>query len=52
MLDALLEDKGGAWWDEFFALRQMNKTDGTGSCFGEDFLRALLATKEAAGDAA
>ncbi len=27
-------------------LRQMNKTDGQGPCFGEDFLWALLATKE------
>ena len=29
-------------------LRQMNKTDAQGPCFGEDFLCALLATKEGA----
>jgi SAM-dependent methyltransferase len=27
-------------------LRQMNKTDGQGPCFGEDFLWALLAARE------
>jgi len=30
-------------------LRQMAKTDGQGPYFGEDFLWALLATKDAAG---
>lgn len=119
MLDALLVDRGGQWWDEFFAdrskpcpffvdwpdavdfsaqaiwcasgrkggsgytdqqvyeraslggglgysadrlhalwdappfsllaLRPMNKTDGQGPCFGEDFLWALLAAKESSG---
>ena len=30
-------------------LRPMNKTDGQGPCFGEDFLWALLAAKESSG---
>ncbi len=29
-------------------LRQMNKTDAQGHCFGEDFLWVLLAAKESA----
>jgi SAM-dependent methyltransferase len=41
-----------AMWDRapfsVRVLRQMNKTGGRGPCFGEDFLWALLATKEAA----
>jgi hypothetical protein len=93
LLDALLVDRSGQWWDEFFAdrskpcpffvdwpdenlvawfgegllapgrlhtlwdappfsllvLRPMNKTDGQGPCFGEDFLWALLAAKESSG---
>jgi hypothetical protein len=44
------EDRLRAWWNKapfsLHALRQMNKTDGHGPCFGEDFLWALLATKE------
>jgi hypothetical protein len=30
-------------------LRQMNKTDGQAPSFGEDFLWALLATKDRSG---
>ena len=44
------EDRLRALWNKapfsLHALRQMNKTDGHGPCFGEDFLWALLATKE------
>ena len=39
-----------ALWDtppfSLLVLRPMNKTDGRGPCFGEDFLWALLAAKE------
>jgi SAM-dependent methyltransferase len=45
------EDHLRALWDKapfsLRVLRQMNKTDGQGPCFGEDFLWALLATKKA-----
>jgi SAM-dependent methyltransferase len=45
-------DRLRAIWDRapfsVRVLRQMNKTDGQGPCFGEDFLWALLATKEGA----
>ncbi len=44
------EDHLRALWDKapfsLRVLRQMNKTDGRGPCFGEDFLWALLATKD------
>jgi len=44
------EDRLRAFWDDepfsVDVLRQMTKTDGQGPCFGEDFLWALLATKE------
>ncbi len=44
------EDRLRALWDKapfsLHMLRQMNKTDGQGPCFGADFLWALLATKE------
>ncbi len=44
------EDRLRTLWNKapfsLHALRQMNKTDGHGPCFGEDFLWALLATKE------
>jgi SAM-dependent methyltransferase len=44
------EDRLRALWNNapfcLHALRQMNKTDGHGPYFGEDFLWALLATKE------
>ena len=44
-------DRLRAIWDQapfsVRVLRQMKKTDGQGPCFGEDFLWALLATKEA-----
>jgi SAM-dependent methyltransferase len=44
------EDRLRALWNKapfsLHALRQMNKTDGHGPCFGEDFLWALLAAKE------
>ena len=45
-------DRLRAIWDRapfsVRVLRQMNKTDAQGPCFGEDFLWALLATKEGA----
>ena len=45
------EDHLRALWDKapfsLHVLRQMKKTDGQGPCFGEDFLSALLATREA-----
>jgi SAM-dependent methyltransferase len=45
-------DRLRAIWDRapfsVRVLRQMNKTDGQGPCFGEDFLWALLATKKGA----
>jgi SAM-dependent methyltransferase len=44
------EDHLRALWDQppfsLRVLRPMRKTDGQGPCFGEDFLWALLATKE------
>jgi SAM-dependent methyltransferase len=44
------EDRLRALWDDepfsVVVLRQMTKTDGQGPRFGEDFLWALLATKE------
>jgi SAM-dependent methyltransferase len=44
------EDHLRALWEtppfSLQVLRQMRKTDGTGPCFGEDFLWTLLATKE------
>jgi hypothetical protein len=44
------EERSCAWWDtpsfSLRVLRQMNKTDGSGPGFGEDFLWTLLATKE------
>ena len=44
------EDRLRALWDEapfsLRVLRRMNKTDGQGPCFGEDFLWVLLASKE------
>lgn len=44
------EDRLRAMWDKppfsLRVLRQMKKTDGLGPCFGEDFLWAMLATKE------
>ena len=44
------EDRLRALWDKapfsLRVLRQMKKIDGQGPCFGEDFLWALLATKE------
>jgi SAM-dependent methyltransferase len=47
------EDRLRALWDEppfsVRVLRQMNKTDGHGPCFGEDFLWALLARKDDTG---
>ncbi len=43
------EERLRALWDKppfsLRVLRQMNKTDGPGPGFGEDFLWALLATK-------
>jgi SAM-dependent methyltransferase len=43
------EDRLRALWDKppfsLRVLRQMNKQDGQGTCFGEDFLWALLAAK-------
>jgi SAM-dependent methyltransferase len=43
------EDRLRALWDQppfsVRVLRQMNKTDGQGPCFGEDFLWVLLAAK-------
>ena len=43
-------DRLHALWDtppfSLLVLRPMNKTDGQGPCFGEDFLWALLAAKE------
>ena len=45
-------DRLRAIWDRapfsVRVLRQINKTDGQGPCFGEDFLWALLARKEGA----
>ena len=45
-------DRLRALWDRapfsIKVLRQMNKTDGQGPYFGEDFLWALLATKDSA----
>ena len=45
------EDRLRSLWDKapfsLQVLRQMKKTGGTGPCFGEDFLWALLATKDA-----
>lgn len=47
------EDRLRALWDRspfsLRVLRRMNKTEGQGPCFGEDFLWALLATKERPG---
>ncbi len=43
MLDVLVAGSGEACRGEFFADRSK---DGLGPCFGEDFLCALLATKE------
>jgi SAM-dependent methyltransferase len=44
------EDRLRALWDKppfsVRVLRQMNKTDGQGPCFGEDFLWALLAAAQ------
>ena len=44
------EDRLRALWGKapfcLRVLRQMNKTDGQGPCFGEDFLWVLLATKQ------
>jgi SAM-dependent methyltransferase len=44
------EDRLRALWDKppfsVRVLRQMNKTDARGPCFGEDFLWTLLATKD------
>ena len=46
-------DRLHALWDtppfSLLVLRPMNKTDGQGPCFGEDFLWALLAAKESSG---
>lgn len=46
------EDRLRALWDKppfsLHMLRQMNKTDGQGPCFGEDFLWTLLAVKDGA----
>jgi hypothetical protein len=45
-------DRLRALWDQppfrVRVLRQMRKADADGTCFGEDFLWALLATKHAA----
>jgi SAM-dependent methyltransferase len=47
------EDRLRALWDQppfsTRVLRQMNKTDGQGPCFGEDFLWVLLAVKASKG---
>jgi SAM-dependent methyltransferase len=44
------EDRLRAIWDQapfsLLVLRQMKQADGQGPCFGQDFLWALLATKE------
>jgi hypothetical protein len=44
------EDHLRALWDKapfrVRELRQMRRTDGQGSCFGQDFLWVLLAAKE------